>query len=171
MARRRKQKLRPDEAIEEHIPALVLVAGGRDFGCWKRDGKLVVSKRERDFIYDVMNAICGYGADGEPLPIILMHGACPTGVDLVVDKWAERNLIPVKRYPAKWDDYSHPLSRKVSKGGRTYNAMAGPIRNQQMVDKGPSYMVAFPGGSGTRDCVRRADEAGIQVFIPRWDHD
>ncbi len=97
MARRRKQKLRPDEAIEEHIPALVLVAGGRDFGCWKRDGKLDVSKRERDFIYDEMNAICDYGADGESLPIILMHGACPTGVDLVVDKWAERNLIPVKR--------------------------------------------------------------------------
>lgn len=157
MARRRKQKLRPDEAIEEHIPALVLVAGGRDFGCWKRDGKLVVSKRERDFIYDVMNAICGYGADGEPLPIILMHGACPTGVDLVVDKWAERNLIPVKRFPADWD-----------KHGKA----AGPIRNQQMVDKGPSYMIAFPSsGTGTRDCARRADEAGIPVFIPRWDHD
>jgi hypothetical protein len=71
----------------------------------------------------------------------------------VVDKWAERNLIPVKRFAADWD-----------KHGKA----AGPIRNQQMVDKEPSYMIAFPGGSGTRDCARRADEAGIQVFIPRW---
>jgi hypothetical protein len=156
MAKRRKQRLRPDEVIEEHKPATVLVAGGRSFGCFMRDGKLVVVKRERDFIYDVMNAICGYGEDGEPLPIILMHGACPTGVDRVVDKWAERNLIPVKRYPADWD-----------KHGKA----AGPIRNQQMVDKAPSYMIAFPGGAGTRDCARRADEAGIQVFIPRWGDD
>lgn len=156
MAKRKRQKLRPEEVAEEHKPALVLVAGGRHFGAYMRDDKLVVVKRERDFIYDVMNAICGYGDDGEPLPIILMHGACPTGVDRVVDKWAERNMIPTRRYPADWD-----------KHGKA----AGPIRNQMMVDKAPNYMVAFPGGNGTRDCARRADEAGIQVFIPRWDHD
>lgn len=155
MARKRKQKLLPEEIREEHKPALVLVAGSREFGCYKDDrGELRVVKRERDFIYDVMNVICGYGEDGEPLPIILMHGACPTGVDRVVDKWAERNLIPTRRFPADW--------KKHGRG-------AGPKRNQVMVDKGPNYMIAFCGGSGTRDCVRRAEDAGIQVFFPKYD--
>jgi len=154
LARKRKQKLHPDEVIEEHKPALVLVTGGRSFGAYKKDGKLVVVKPERNFICDVMDAVCGYDKTGEPLPIILMHGACPTGVDLVVDKWADRNMMITKRYPADW---------------KRYGNAAGPIRNQQMVDKGPSYCIAFPGGDGTKDCVTRADEAGIQVFIPDWE--
>jgi len=41
---------------------------------------------------------------------------------------------------------------------------AGPIRNQQMLDEGkPNLVVAFPGGRGTADIVRRARAAGIEV--------
>ena len=40
---------------------------------------------------------------------------------------------------------------------------AGHIRNQQMLDEGrPHLVVAFPGGRGTADMVRRARAAGIE---------
>lgn len=49
--------------------------------------------------------------------------------------------------------------------GRPYNAKAGPDRNQRMIDEGrPDLVVAFPGGRGTADMIRRATEAGIEVF-------
>lgn len=42
---------------------------------------------------------------------------------------------------------------------------AGPIRNQQMLDDGkPDLVVAFPGGKGTADMVRRARVAGIPTI-------
>lgn len=42
---------------------------------------------------------------------------------------------------------------------------AGPIRNQQMLDEGkPDLVVAFPGGTGTADMVRRAKAAGVRVI-------
>lgn len=42
---------------------------------------------------------------------------------------------------------------------------AGPIRNQQMIDEGkPDLVVAFPGGRGTADMVRRAKSSGINTI-------
>ena len=62
---------------------------------------------------------------------------CPSGVD-------------VKKFPAKWN---------------RYGASAGPIRNQQMLDEGkPDLVIAFPGGRGTADMVRRAELAGLRVI-------
>jgi len=50
---------------------------------------------------------------------------------------------------------------KWSKHGRA----AGPIRNQEMIDEcKPDLVVAFPGGRGTADMVRRAKAAGIRVI-------
>lgn len=58
-----------------------------------------------------------------------------------------------------------------------YGRAAGPIRNQEMVDAGADVCLAFPtGGPGTRDCMRRARDAGIRVFdmtyfLPVWEGD
>jgi predicted Rossmann-fold nucleotide-binding protein len=39
------------------------------------------------------------------------------------------------------------------------------MRNQRMIDEGkPDLVVAFPGGSGTADMVRRAKRASIEVM-------
>jgi hypothetical protein len=39
------------------------------------------------------------------------------------------------------------------------------MRNQQMLDEGrPTLVVAFPGGRGTADMMRRARVAGIEVI-------
>ena len=54
---------------------------------------------------------------------------------------------------AKWDE--------LGRNGRK----AGPIRNQQMLDEGrPSLVVAFPGGRGMADMVRRARNAGVEAI-------
>jgi hypothetical protein len=83
-------------------------------------------------------------------PIVVVHGACPTGADRFAAEWAQRAGVEVEAWPADWDRH-----------GRA----AGPIRNAQMVAAGARYCLAFvlPGSCGTEDCVRRAEAAGIPV--------
>lgn len=72
------------------------------------------------------------------------------GADRMAGEWARRNAINNIKYCAEWEK----LGRK-----------AGPIRNQQMLDEGRTdLVVAFPGGRGTADMVKRAREAGIEVI-------
>ena len=45
---------------------------------------------------------------------------------------------------------------------------AGPIRNQEMLDKeNPDIVVAFPGGRGTQDMTSRAQNKNIKVVQPK----
>lgn len=81
-------------------------------------------------------------------PSVVIHGGCPTGADAFAQEWASP-VVPIEMYAAEWD-----------KHGKA----AGPIRNQRMIDEGkPDLVVAFPGGRGTADMVRRARKAGIPV--------
>lgn len=74
------------------------------------------------------------------------------GADTLAVTYASRFKIPLLAFPANWDAH-----------GRS----AGPIRNQQMLDEGkPDLVVAFPGGRGTADMVRRARKAGVAVVGP-----
>jgi predicted Rossmann-fold nucleotide-binding protein len=79
---------------------------------------------------------------------LLINGGAP-GADGLASGWAAANLVKVEEYPAEWDKY----------GGR-----AGPIRNAMMLDENPDAVVAFPGGRGTADMVRRAKAAGVPVW-------
>ena len=79
------------------------------------------------------------GMFGHPSKVI--HGAA-TGADAMADVWANRLAVEVVGCPADWDKH----------GKR-----AGPIRNEEMLMKHrPKKVVAFPGGHGTADMVRRA---------------
>jgi hypothetical protein len=117
----------------------VLVTGGRDFSDFVRFlGILDRVHRERG-----------------PITAII-HGDCPTGADAMVAKWMLGiqgthwdTPIVIRKYPADWD---------------LHGKAAGPLRNQQMVDQKPDLCVAFPGGRGTADCVRRAQAAGIEIL-------
>lgn len=42
---------------------------------------------------------------------------------------------------------------------------AGPIRNAEMLAHSPDLIVAFPGGRGTADMVRKAKSAGFNVEV------
>lgn len=84
------------------------------------------------------------------LPITTVVSGCAAGVDSMGIDWADDKGIPCERYPADW---------------RTHGKAAGPIRNQQMLDEGkPDYVLAFPGGRGTADMVRRSRRSGIKVM-------
>lgn len=107
--------------------------------------------------------VCGgrnYGADDaevakmwftlyEVAPTLIIHGRA-RGADYHADRWAKANRIAVKAYPADW---------------LKYGPRAGPIRNQRMLDEAkPELVVAFPGGRGTADMVKRARAAGVRVM-------
>lgn len=71
------------------------------------------------------------------------------GADKLAGQWARRHKVPEKFYKPDW------------KQGRK----AGPIRNQLMLDtEKPDLVVAFPGGRGTADMVKRAKAGGYKVY-------
>jgi hypothetical protein len=81
-------------------------------------------------------------------PAAIAHGDA-RGADRLAHDWAIRHGVVVTRYPADWS-----LGRK-----------AGPLRNQHMLeDFKPDFVVAFPGGRGTADMVKRAKEARIATY-------
>jgi hypothetical protein len=84
-----------------------------------------------------------------PSDTVIIHGGA-RGADALADQWAVCNWLMPEVYPADWD-----------KHGRA----AGPLRNQRMLDEGkPDLVVAFSGGSGTTDMVRRARKTNVRVI-------
>jgi hypothetical protein len=99
-----------------------------------------------DMLIEALNEIHA----ATPITLVIQGGAA--GADRLAGYWAYRRAIECKVYPAQWKRYG--------------NRIAGPIRNQLMLDDGkPDLVVAFPGGSGTADMVRRARTAGVPVRI------
>jgi hypothetical protein len=83
-------------------------------------------------------------------PIVVVIQGEAKGADALGKAWARRNRISCIGYAADWRRWG--------------NRAAGPIRNQKMLDEGqPDLVLAFPGGNGTADMVRRATGAGIPV--------
>lgn len=78
----------------------------------------------------------------------IIHGGT-SGADHLAGLWAHSEGLVPEIYEADW--HKHGLA-------------AGPIRNQRMIDEGkPDLVIAFPGGRGTADMIRRAKAAGIEV--------
>lgn len=103
----------------------------------------------RDF-YDHILVEEVLGAIHRETPIsCVIHGNA-NGADRLGGRWARKNGIKEITCPAEW-----------SKHGKR----AGPIRNQNMLGRGPALVIAFPGGAGTRDMVKRARLAGVEVRI------
>lgn len=99
---------------------------------------------DRDRVYEVLDVIHAN------LPIdFIVHG-CALGADKLANDWAREHGVDRLEYPADW---------------RIHGRGAGPIRNQLMADAGAALCVAFPGGRGTADMVRRATAAGIPVQV------
>lgn len=99
----------------------------------------------------------------------VIHGAAP-GADTLAGEWGKEHGVPVTPFPAPWHDLEHPDAIiRTRRDGTKYNAKAGPIRNQQMLDEGkPDIVIAFPGRIGTPDMMKRAREAGVTVYQVGW---
>jgi hypothetical protein len=118
----------------------VLVCGGREYN-------------DRNAVFGALNEI------NKVTPIdCLIHGDCPgaeasgwVSADRLAGRWGHMTKgVTVVTESAKWGEH-----------GRA----AGPIRNALMIERyTPDMVIAFPGGTGTADCVRRAIDAGIKVI-------
>lgn len=101
---------------------------------------------DRDRLFRILDA--AHAAN----PIVtLIHGNA-RGADQLADDWAMGKCETLTFTPA-WEEH-----------GRS----AGPKRNQKMLDEGkPDIVIAFPGGRGTADMIRRAEKAGVPVVRVR----
>lgn len=118
----------------------LLVCGGRDL-------------RDRIFVRDTLDK---YVRAGDATALIMQGGG--DGADELARWWALHRGIPNIEVPALWD---------------WHGKSAGPIRNAYMIQLakmlGIEMVVAFPGGPGTADMIRRSEQAGIQVVRAKSD--
>jgi len=71
------------------------------------------------------------------------------GADSLASLWADKHGVDQEAYPADWENHG---------------SFAGPMRNTRMLNEGkPDLVIAFPGGRGTADMVKKARRAGVQV--------
>ena len=110
-----------------------IVSGGRDYSDWDHVRRVLDEER--------------------PLIGCIIQGECPVGdqgADGLAKRWAAENGIPLIGV------YAH---------FKVFGPRAGPMRDQWMFDLlSPIYkLVAFPGGNGTRNAVRAAEEREICV--------
>lgn len=105
----------------------------------------------------------------EEIGLLVEGGA--SGFDRWAGIWAEANGVPHRMEPALWDDIDRPGAIiRTRRDGSKYDAGAGPARNQRIIDKWkPSRLIAFPGGKGTQDMVKRARAAGLRIAFPDPD--
>lgn len=82
------------------------------------------------------------------IDLVIQGGA--RGADYHARQWAQDTGTSCDTYEAAWEQY----------GG-----FAGPRRNAAMLADGrPDLVIAFPGGRGTADMVKKARKAGVEVI-------
>lgn len=125
----------------------ILVCGGRNY----------VDSARLFYVLDYYNASVGFA--------VLIHGAA-AGADQWAAQWAKARGIPLLPFPAQWGDMNATSCVvRYRQDGTRYNAAAGGIRNLKMLDEGkPDFVVAFPGGKGTRDMMQQARECRVPVL-------
>lgn len=130
----------------------VIVTGGRFYGEeFDRERQYrQLWLRERDHVNETLNELLRlYGED-----LLIVQGGAK-GADRAARDWALRLDGPRPiTFAADW---------------RGLGRAAGPIRNGEMVAAGADLVVAFPGNSGTADCVRQAREARLYVLDLRLE--
>lgn len=112
--------------------------------------------------------------------LTVIHGGA-RGTDFLASSWYKRyapkyGFKDIKVFPAQWDKINRDsvVGYNVYHGG-AYNKLAGFERNQRMIEyatKNPkegAFLVAvlFGQSKGTKDCIKRAMDAGIDVFTMR----
>lgn len=112
----------------------VLVCGGRDYKDRVLMDQTLDPYRNRTGLWSAKHTI--------------IHGGAK-GADALAAEWADLFDVQSECFAADWSAH-----------GRA----AGPIRNAQMIAEGkPDLVVAFAGGDGTEDMIRKAEAAGIPV--------
>jgi hypothetical protein len=118
---------------------------------------LVTGSREwpsEDVIIDALRDAVMFRQRGEGH--VLVHGAA-RGADMLAYRFA--------RHATGWTAEAHPAMWNL------YGPAAGPIRNQAMVDLGADLCLAFlfNNSTGTKDCISKAQYAGIPTAVYRME--
>ena len=71
------------------------------------------------------------------------------GADKLASDWAGLHGIPCAVVRSAWEKY---------------NRAGGPIRNGWMLLLSPTHLIAFPGGRGTKDMIRKAIKANLEIY-------
>ena len=116
-------------------PLKILVTGGREYS-------------NRPFVFAVLDRV--HRTRGISL---IIHGAA-RGADTIAVEWAASRGVEQMPFPISPEEW------------RRLGHVAGPMRNHRMLLTGkPDGVIAFPGGAGTADQVRRS----ILEGVPVWD--
>jgi len=113
----------------------VIIAGTRDI-----TDLSLVEKAIKDSGFEITEVVSGhYIGQGEDV-----------GVDLLGEKWAKANNIPIKLFPADWN----------------VGTVGGPIRNGQMAEYSDALICVWDGkSSGSSNMIDQAVEHGLQFHV------
>lgn len=99
------------------------------------------------FVFEIMDRLHAK----KTITCLIEGGA--RGADALARKWAHSRNINTEQFQADW---------------MTHGKKAGCLRNQKMIDMGnPNGVVAFQGGRGTADMIRRSNKKGLIVWEPK----
>lgn len=112
-----------------------IICGGRDFGKCEEEARVIIKVLTKIIVYDRDAFFISGGA---------------SGVDSSAETFAQAHGTPFAKVNANW---------------RIYGKSAGPIRNLWMIRLQPDAVIAFPGGNGTADMVKRAQQAKVKAII------
>lgn len=122
-------------------PIVIAITGGRDY--------TPTETQLEEFVVMVSNVDNDLAATFN-----IVHGAA-RGVDTTVAQWCFRFTRFLITTPC-------PIDTTLDGTDRRY---MGFNRNERMLSTyKPVALVAFPGGYGTEDCIRRAKRKGIKVY-------
>jgi hypothetical protein len=100
----------------------------------------------------------------------VISGNASTGGDYWGEQWAIEHNIPVRLFPAKWNDLTlKPCIIKINRFGKEYNVLAGFNRNEEMAKyaaehNGALIAVCRNHSNGTTDMIERANNHKLTVF-------
>lgn len=127
----------------------ILVCGGRDYGSEKDDDIKMLAIIDK--IYKQ------YEEHLKTIPLKVVHGGC---------KGADLNFVKLLRYFCRKHSQLKPKIKEYPADWDNHGKAAGPIRNQQMLDNNLDidFAIAFRGGRGTADMVKRLKKADIKII-------
>ena len=145
------------DSVSQNRTYRVLITGARK---WTNDALIIADlEHQLEFAHSV-------GA-----VLVVVHGNNLRGADAAAARWARwakpRGVVE-EPVDADWGrdcdtECRHAPRRRAD--GSTFCPAAGVLRNQVMVDRGAAVCLAYPlRGPGTRDCMSRAENAGIPTF-------
>lgn len=115
----------------------VIIAGSRDITNYRDIKKLMETVTDQHYIRwgDINEVVSG----------------AARGVDKLGEAWAAEYEIPVKQFPADWNQH-----------GKS----AGPIRNSEMAEYADALVAIWDGKSrGTQNMIETAMKHGLKLFV------